>query len=129
MARIKDKLSVTQIRGLKQPGRYNDGGGLYLLVDRKTRRYWIFRYRDRITGKLLNRKVGVAITDKSGAAGIKHYIEEKYDINIAKHDPRVIAIKDKIDTEYSADRVAVISDEEMDAWIVEAFGDKLPALR
>jgi len=81
------------------------------------------------TKKLLNRPAGVAITDKTGAAGIKHYIEERYEIEIPKHDPRVVAIKDKIDAEYAAERVSAISDEEMDAWIKEAFGKDLPPLR
>lgn len=81
------------------------------------------------TKKLLNRPVGVAITDKTGAAGIKHYIEKRYQIEIAKHDPRVVAIKDKIDAEYAAERVSAISDEEMKAWIEEAFGKDLPPLR
>ena len=81
------------------------------------------------TRKLLNRPVGVAITDKTGAAGIKHYIEDRYDIEIAKHNPRVMAIKDKIDAEYTADRVSAISDEEMIAWIEQAFGSDLPPLR
>ena len=81
------------------------------------------------TVKLLSRPVGVAITDKTGAAGIKHWIEERYQIDIAKHDPRVIFIKDKIDVEYAADRMSAISDNEMDKWTQEAFGDKLPPLR
>jgi len=81
------------------------------------------------TRKLLNRPAGVAMTDKTGAAGIKHYIEERYEIEIPKHDPRVVAIKDKIDAEYAAERVSAISDEEMDAWIKEAFGKDLPPLR
>ncbi len=81
------------------------------------------------TKKLLNRPVGVAMTDKTGAAGIKHFIEDKYQIEIAKHDPYVITIKDKIDAEYAADRVSAISDKEMIAWIEEVFGDNLPPLR
>jgi isopropylmalate/homocitrate/citramalate synthase len=81
------------------------------------------------TLKLLKRPVGVAITDKTGAAGIKHWIEERYQIDIAKHDPRVIYIKDKIDVEYAADRMSAISDDEMDKWTKEAFGDKLPPQR
>ncbi len=81
------------------------------------------------TKNLLNRPVGVAITDKAGAAGIKHYIEERYQIEIAKHDPRVSEIKDRIDSEYAAERVSAVSDEEMDAWIKEAFGKDLPPLR
>lgn len=78
------------------------------------------------THKLLNRSIGVAITDKTGAAGIKHWIESRYQIEIAKHDPRVIKIKDNIDAEYAADRVAVISDMEMAQWVKEAFGDDEP---
>ncbi len=81
------------------------------------------------TKKLLNRPVGVAITDKTGAAGVKHYIEARYRIEIAKHDPRVVRIKDRIDAEYKADRVSAISDEEITAWIKEAFGADLPPSR
>jgi len=81
------------------------------------------------TEKLLKRSAGVAITDKTGAAGIKHWVEAHYDIQIAKHDPRIIWIKDRIDAEYAADRVSVISDDEMFAWIREAFGPDLPAQR
>ncbi|HEW78685.1 MAG TPA: hypothetical protein ENH34_01780, partial [Phycisphaerales bacterium] len=81
------------------------------------------------TQKLLNRPVRVAITDKTGAAGIKHWIEAKYQTEIAKHNPRVIKIKDKIDDEYSNDRVSAISDEEMFGWVREVFGNDLPPLR
>ena len=81
------------------------------------------------TEKLLKRPVGVAITDKTGAAGIKHWIEAKYRIEIAKHDPRVVKIKDRIDAEYAADRVSIISDEEMFEWARDAFEDDLPPLR
>ena len=78
------------------------------------------------TEKLLNRPVEVAITDKSGLAGIKHWIESRFDITIAKHDPHVEKLKDKIDTEYSDSRVSAISDEEMTAWIEEVFDNNLP---
>ncbi len=81
------------------------------------------------TKKLLNREAGVAITDKTGAAGIKHWIENRFVIEIPKHDRRIARIKDKIDAEYSADRVSIISDEEMFQWTREAFGDDLPPLR
>lgn len=81
------------------------------------------------TKKLLNRPVNVAITDKTGAAGIKHWIESRYQIEIAKHDPRVTRIKNRIDAEYAEDRVSAISDEEMFGWIKESFGKDIPALR
>jgi isopropylmalate/homocitrate/citramalate synthase len=81
------------------------------------------------TEKLLKRPVAVAITDKTGAAGIKHWIEARYRIEIAKHDPRVVKIKDRISAEYAADRASAISDDEMFAWMKDAFGDDLPPLR
>jgi len=81
------------------------------------------------TQKLLNRPVSVAMTDKTGAAGIKHWIEAKYEIEIPKHDLRITKIKDRIDAEYSANRVSAISDKEMFEWVREAFGGNLPPLR
>jgi len=81
------------------------------------------------TEKLLNRPVSVAITDKTGAAGIKHWIEARYRIEIPKHDPRITKIKDKIDSEYATNRVSAISDKEMLKWTRKAFDGNLPPLR
>ncbi|MHC4069900.1 MAG: 2-isopropylmalate synthase [Planctomycetota bacterium] len=81
------------------------------------------------TGKLLNRPVSVAITDKTGAAGIKHWIEARYVIQIPKHDPRVTKVKSRVDAEYAENRVSAISEEEMFQWVREAFGDSPPPLR
>lgn len=60
MPRIENKLNTTQVRNLKKVGRYNDGGGLYLYVKSPDRRYWVFRYRDRITGKHRDKGLGPA---------------------------------------------------------------------
>ena len=73
------------------------------------------------TQTLLNRPVGVAITDKSGAAGIKHWIEHHYEIKVAKDDSRLINIKDRVDAEYEAGRTSCISDDEMILWYHEIF--------
>jgi isopropylmalate/homocitrate/citramalate synthase len=73
------------------------------------------------TEKILNRPAGVAITDKSGAAGIKHWIEQRYHVDVAKDDPRLLAIKDRVDTEYEAGRNSSITEEEMAQWYSEAF--------
>jgi len=78
------------------------------------------------TMKLLDRPIGVAITDKTGAAGIKHWIEARFEIQIPKHDPKITWIKDQIDAEYAVDRVSSISDKEMFQWVREAFGDNVP---
>jgi isopropylmalate/homocitrate/citramalate synthase len=81
------------------------------------------------TEKILKRPVRVAITDKSGAAAIKHWIESRYVIEIAKHDPHVLKIKDFIDAEYVVDRSSAISDDEMYMWVKQVFSAELPTQR
>jgi isopropylmalate/homocitrate/citramalate synthase len=81
------------------------------------------------THKLFGRPVKVAITDKTGAAGVKHWIESHFQIEIPKHNPRVVRIKNRIDQEYASERLSVISDEELLEWVKEAFGDELPPPR
>lgn len=58
MARKDKKLTAIEVKNLKKPGRYNDGGGLYLLVKPDGGKYWLFRYRDRTTGKHRDKGLG-----------------------------------------------------------------------
>jgi len=44
MAGVRHKLNRTLVKGLKEPGRYNDGGGLYLLIRKSGLKTWVFRY-------------------------------------------------------------------------------------
>jgi isopropylmalate/homocitrate/citramalate synthase len=74
------------------------------------------------TGNILNTPPGVAITDKSGAAGIKHWIQTHYDIDVPKDDSRLQALRQTVDTEYEAGRTTAISNEEMHRWFALAFG-------
>ena len=74
------------------------------------------------TERMLNRPVTVAITDKSGAAGLKHWIDAQYGLSVAKDDAPLLAIRDRVDAEYEAGRTTAISDEEMHAWYAQAFG-------
>ena len=60
MARSVKKLSNLRIKALKEPGRYSDGDGLYFYVSQAGNRSWVFRYRDRVTGKLRDRGLGPA---------------------------------------------------------------------
>ena len=75
------------------------------------------------TNKILNRPAGVAITDKSGAAGIKHWIENHYKLNVAKDDARLLGIRDRVEVEYEHGRTTAVSDEEMHAWFKASFPD------
>lgn len=76
------------------------------------------------THKILNRPCGVRITDKSGAAGIKHWIDNNYGLDVAKDDSRLLKIRDIVDAQYEAGRTTTISDEEMHAWYAESFAKK-----
>lgn len=44
MARAIHKLTARQIDTITKPGRYSDGGGLYLVVSDAARRKWVFIY-------------------------------------------------------------------------------------
>ena len=44
MARKLGRLSALDVRRAKMRGLYNDGGGLYLSIDRAGNQSWIFRY-------------------------------------------------------------------------------------
>ncbi len=73
------------------------------------------------TEKLLNRPTVVAITDKSGAAGIKRWIDMNYGGNVEKSNPQLLEIRDRVDAEYDRGRTTAISDEEMHRWYKEIF--------
>ncbi len=76
------------------------------------------------TRALLDRPPGVAITDKSGAAGLlmwmqKHRPQEAAGLD--KRDPRLARVLELVMREYDEGRVTSISDEEVHAMIDEAF--------
>jgi isopropylmalate/homocitrate/citramalate synthase len=73
---------------------------------------------------LLNRAPGVAITDKSGAAGLlmwmqKHRPSEAAGLN--KRDPRVMRLLELVMREYEDGRVISLPDEEVYAMVDEVF--------
>ena len=74
------------------------------------------------TQRILKRPIGVVITDKCGAAGIKHWLDSHYGLNVAKDDPRLMEIRERVSAEYDAGRTTAISDEEMRNWYAEVFG-------
>jgi isopropylmalate/homocitrate/citramalate synthase len=76
------------------------------------------------TTRLLNRPPGVAITDKSGAAGLlmwmqRHRPEEAE--GLSKRDPRLLRVLDLVMREYDDGRVIAIADEEVHEMIDEAW--------
>jgi len=59
MPRKAAGLTAAKVRTAK-PGRYGDGGGLYLLVRSPDARFWVFRYAMAGTGKLRDMGLGKA---------------------------------------------------------------------
>jgi isopropylmalate/homocitrate/citramalate synthase len=69
------------------------------------------------TTKLLKRDIGIGVTDKSGAAGIAHWINMYLGLKgtnlIDKNNPGILKIKKWIDLEYEHHRTTSISNDEM----------------
>ncbi|MDI6759894.1 MAG: 2-isopropylmalate synthase [Candidatus Brocadiaceae bacterium] len=68
------------------------------------------------TRKLLKIPPGVAVNDKSGVAGILHWIKVNLDVtkgDLTKSHPGIAKIKDWVVEQYAKGRVTTISDEEM----------------
>ncbi|WP_414854177.1 Arm DNA-binding domain-containing protein [Methylomonas koyamae] len=47
MSRTLNKLTVKKIDAIKTPGRYSDGGGLYLQVSPTLSKSWCFMFSQR----------------------------------------------------------------------------------
>ncbi|HRZ86829.1 MAG TPA: 2-isopropylmalate synthase [bacterium] len=69
------------------------------------------------TTKLLKRDIGIGVTDKSGSAGIAHWMNSYMGLQgkdlIDKNNPGVLRIKKWIDQEYENHRTTSISNEEL----------------
>lgn len=78
------------------------------------------------TTRLLNRPPGVAITDKSGAAGLLMWMQKHRPAEAAgldKRDGRLMRILDLVMREYDDGRVTSLADEEVHRLVDEAFAE------
>jgi isopropylmalate/homocitrate/citramalate synthase len=70
------------------------------------------------TTKILNRPISIAITDKSGKAGIAHWINSRYKLSgsdtIDKKHPGIARMYQQIAKEYEEGRITTMSDEELE---------------
>jgi isopropylmalate/homocitrate/citramalate synthase len=75
------------------------------------------------TDALLNRPVGVAISNTSGSAGIAHWINAYYKLKanhiVEKSHPGIAKVAAAIETEYNDGRTTSMSDPEMAALVEE----------
>jgi citrate (Re)-synthase len=77
------------------------------------------------TAKLLNRPVSVAVTDKSGAAGVVMWIHNKVGrgVELSKNHPGVKKIHKWIMRQYNRGRSSTITDKEMLAQVKKHLSD------
>lgn len=72
------------------------------------------------TEKILKRPIRITITDKSGIAGISHWINSRLgltgDQRIDKRHPGIIKIHKRIMHEYETGRNTSISNQELESW-------------
>jgi len=72
------------------------------------------------TQKLLNRPLSIIITDKSGTAGVAHWVNTKLSLSsearLDKRHPGVLKIHKRVMSEYAKGRTTSISAEEMERW-------------
>jgi isopropylmalate/homocitrate/citramalate synthase len=76
------------------------------------------------TTGLLNRPPGVAITDKSGAAGLLMWMQKHRPAEaggVDKRDPRVARLLDRVMAQFDDGRVTSLADEEVHALVDDVF--------
>lgn len=72
------------------------------------------------TRTILNRPVGITITDKTGIAGVAYWVNNRLALEgeaaITKRHPGIVKIHKRIMREYEEGRVTSISNREMERW-------------
>jgi integrase len=80
MARTIEKLKALQVTREDRPGRYPDGGGLYLQVSASRSKSWVFRYRSSghlsTNGKPLSREMGLGSVNDVGLSDARQRAQE-----------------------------------------------------
>ena len=81
---MHNRLTAVVVKNRKATGRYSDGGGLYLFVRPDRSKTWVFRWRDRTTGKLRDKGLGpvwdVSLEEaRQSAAACRRQVREGVD--------------------------------------------------
>ena len=92
-----EPLTAGDVIKKTEPGRYADGGGLYLWIKHDGRKTWTFRWRDKITGKLREAGLGSVTNQRVTLKQARDRADEYRDMVWRGLDP--IAEKQKALTE------------------------------
>lgn len=128
MARMYDRLTALTVRHLERPGKYPDGGGLYLQVSPSGGKSWIFRYhvnkRERNMGLGPLQFVSLAeAREKARAARVQLYQgEDPLGANAGRwskqkeEQAKGVTFKDAMTAYIEINRVAWRNDKHTQQW-------------
>jgi integrase len=86
MARILNKLNDAKLKGLKEPGLYSDGGGLFLQVTTASARSWVYRFQ--LHGR--RRDMGLGSLTDIGLAAARNLARDARELVAKGSDPIVV---------------------------------------
>jgi hypothetical protein len=86
--RAINKLTAKQIEAFKEPGRYSDGGNLYLVITAAKTRQWIFGYRWQ--GKEKELGLGSAAEGRVSLKAAREAAQDARDAIAGGKDPQVL---------------------------------------
>jgi integrase len=89
-ARVPNRLSALAVKGIKEPGMYPDGLGLYLQVTptkdkRSVAKSWIYRYK--LAGAKTSREMGLGSVNDFGLQEARQLAQEARKARAAGQDP------------------------------------------
>lgn len=90
-ARGQHRLSHQRVLKLKEPGKYEDGGGLRLVVDRRLNKRWVLR----ITIKGKRRELGLGSFPESSLEAARHKAADLHSQAAEGTDQRAIEAKER----------------------------------
>lgn len=106
------KLTVAQIRALKEPGRYSDGDGLILEFTRPGRAYWFVRVQH--NGR--RRDIGLGSVDEITLAKARDKAHEARKALAKGIDPTIERQKAKLKIPTFREAAKLVHDEHKAAW-------------
>lgn len=125
---LTGKLTATAIARLKKRGAYSDGGNLWIQVNRegKDGRSWIFRWKDRVTGKYRSIGLGSLRTvsiDKARELALHYRLKL-----LEGKSPRAERDSEKLDIRIAQQRVKTVS-QVANEWFDQKITRKSPRYR
>lgn len=109
---LEKRLSATHVRAIKEPGRYADGNGLYLVVEASGNKHWVLRIL--VHGK--RRDIGLGGLSTVSLAEARESAHSKRKLAREGGDPIAARRKKQIITPTFSDAARVVHAEHSPSW-------------